>query len=594
MPNLKRVRFLSNLNSSYFDPTISSDTKGRSKSNEPGHHHIPVLYAPRDDAREFERLLLAFCALAIAQVTAGEPPPNGKIISGVNGHIRTVRSTDRFPKARQVVDEIARARNQEKPAPVLNRHCQVCDFEPRCRAIAVSREDLSLIGGMTEKERSKCREKGITNITQLSYGYRPRRRHHVKSTPTLGRLPVKHDHKLKALAIKKAQIHVIGSPDLSIEGTPVFLDVEGMPDCELYYLIGIRYSNQGVHIERSLWADRPEDEREIWQEFLIDSRGIENPRLVHYGAYEGRFLKIMRDRWKTSDADVAFVDLLFNRSVNLLAVIYGKIYFPTYSNSLKEIARWLGFEWTSPWASGGTAMLLRGCWELTHDDKLREDLIQYNIEDCRAAQFVADAILGICAGDGAGYSPKLKAVTASSLEVPFQRTFGKFPSAFPEFEAINAAAYWRPTEVKSLCPNRQEFYRRSVKRAEKHTKHVEVDKELTVTDVPERCTKCGDRKLWRCRQRSHLISDLKFTRRGIRRWNVRHHYTVFRCSKCKSEITNHSGRGSKYGPTLRAYIVYLIIELRLSKEKIREHLDTVFRLSILGARVHSIKRRIGA
>ena len=57
--------------------------------------------------------------------------------------------------------------------------------------------------------------------------------------------PVKHDHKLKALAIKKGQTHVVGSPSLSFEGTPVFMDVEGMPDRDFYYLIGLRYEMHG-------------------------------------------------------------------------------------------------------------------------------------------------------------------------------------------------------------------------------------------------------------------------------------------------------------------------------------------------------------
>jgi predicted RecB family nuclease len=34
--------------------------------------------------------------------------------------------------------------------------------------------------------------------------------------------------------------------------------------------------------------------------------------------------------------------------INLLSVIFGQIYFPTYSNGLKEIAGWLGFKWSDP------------------------------------------------------------------------------------------------------------------------------------------------------------------------------------------------------------------------------------------------------
>ena len=52
--------------------------------------------------------------------------------------------------------------------------------------------------------------------------------------------PPKNDFKLKALAIKKNQIHVIGAPSLKLEGIPTFLDVEGMPDRDFYYLIGLK------------------------------------------------------------------------------------------------------------------------------------------------------------------------------------------------------------------------------------------------------------------------------------------------------------------------------------------------------------------
>src|SRR5262249_25363467 len=130
-----------------------------------------------------------------------------------------------------------------------------CEFKSRCRSLAVEQDHLSLLAAMTTKERMKCEEKGISTITQLSYGYRPRRRRRIKPAALQGSQPVKHDHKLKAPAIKHARIHVVGSPLLSIEGTPVFMDVEGMSDRDFYYLIGLRHETQGMHIEQSFWAD---------------------------------------------------------------------------------------------------------------------------------------------------------------------------------------------------------------------------------------------------------------------------------------------------------------------------------------------------
>jgi hypothetical protein len=49
---------------------------------------------------------------------------------------------------------------------------------------------------------------------------------------------------------------------------------------------------------------------------------------------------------------------------------------------------------------------------------------------------------------------------------------------------------------------------------------------------------------------------------------------------------------SKYGQNLRAYIGYLLIEMRLSHGKIREHLATVFDLPIVTTTVNDIKEKI--
>ena len=66
----------------------------------------------------------------------------------------------------------------------------------------------------------------------------------------------------------------------------------------------------------------------MWQGCLRSLKEIHKPRLVHYGAYESGFLKLMRSRWKPADEDAAFVDQLIDTSINLVSSIYGKIYFP--------------------------------------------------------------------------------------------------------------------------------------------------------------------------------------------------------------------------------------------------------------------------
>ena len=559
----------------------------RAKSSEPRQHLVPILYSAWDKGDQSDDLLICLGALAIGLATGTKIPASGKIIYGEAHRSKSVRIADHLQKARQVVEAIASVCNAAEPPPlVLNKHCPTCDFQPRCRTLAVKRDSLSLLGAMTTKERTKCEEKGVTTVTQLSYGYRPRRRRGIKSTTPRHKSPVKNDHHLKALAIKKVQTHVVGCPSLSFEGTPVFMDVEGMPDRDFYYLIGLRYERHGTPVERTFWADGPENEGDIWRECLRVLKDIDNPRIVHYGAYESRFLKHMRKRSKPTAEDAEFVDRVVNGSLNLLASIYGRIYFPTFSNSLKDVARWLGFEWTWRHAMGGAAMLSRRCWELTSDDALRRELITYNVEDCRAAALVAEALDRICGNGGSDRATKFETVNVDSLKVGFHGTYGRFQSAVPEFEKISEAAHWDYQRAKVYVRTRRPS-RRSAEKTVRPVKKVIIEKEVNV-DKPDSCPACGAAKLHVAENMSHVVFDLKFTRRGVKRWTVRYRYRRYRCPACRAQMMNHRA-GSKYGPTLHSYVIYLLIEMRLSRQKISEHVTAVFNVPLLKAMVNDMK-----
>jgi predicted RecB family nuclease len=520
-------------------------------------------------------------ALALSQAT-GILADTGTLIYGDGHRRRTVRIGDHVTRARQVIDAIGATCRDRKPPPlVLNRHCAVCDFQSRCRGLAIERDDLSLLTAMTGKERAKCNAKGLFTITQLSYGYRPRRRKRTKpdaerSTKSTKRTaPVaRNDHKLKALAVKKSQIHVVGAPSLKFEGVPTFLDVEGMPDRDFYYLVGLRFECDGEQVERSFWADRLDGERVMWENCLRTLKAIGNAQIVSYGAYETRFLRKMRERYVLAPDDVEFVRRLIETSVNLLGSIYGKIYFPTFSNGLKEVGRYLGFEWSWPLGSGAAAPLLRRGWELGADDGLKRELIGYNMDDCRAAVTVADALVRICGGGTSG----LNEVGVGSLEVGFQRTYGKLDCVLPEFKKINNAAYWDYQRSK-VYARTDKTIRRTVQKSQQRSKNVAVEKEVTVGVIPETCPKCNAAELRMCREGSYVAYDLKFMRKGIKRWVVRYRYGRYRCSECRAEVSAYSGRAF-YGQILCAFVVYLMIELRLSNQKAAEHVSLLFDLPL--------------
>jgi predicted RecB family nuclease len=123
-----------------------------------------------------------------------------------------------------------------------------------------------------------------------------------------------------------ASVYVVGKPALTITGTPVYIDVEGMPDRDSHYLIGLRILGANSVVQRSLWPDGHVDEESIWREFLQIITNVDNPQLIYYGSYETIFLRHLKKRYgDTTEAGHSVVPGLMKSAQNILSVIYGSV-----------------------------------------------------------------------------------------------------------------------------------------------------------------------------------------------------------------------------------------------------------------------------
>ena len=347
---------------------------------------IPIRFIYRNKLTKDDKLLLAFDAFVLSEML-GRAVSLGKIIHGDDHAALKVKTSALAGEVRKRLGKItALLASPTPPDLVLNRHCAECEFQARCRKLAVEKDDLSLLAGMSAKERQKLRSKGIFTVTQLSYTFRPRRR-----PKRLRDKREKYHHALKALAIREQKIHIVGSPELKLEGTPVYLDVEGLPDRDFYYLIGVRIGHGDSAVQHSLWADTVADEGKIWREFLALLETVEQPVLIHYGSYEKTFLKEMKER-HGEPPEESTVAKSMQASVNLLLHNFAQIYFPGISNGLKDTAGTLGFKWGEAGASGLNAIAWRCQWEELRQVIFKERLIAYNAQDCEALGLVTNRI----------------------------------------------------------------------------------------------------------------------------------------------------------------------------------------------------------
>ena len=253
---------------------------------------VPIRFLFRNKLNRDDKLLLAFDARVLSEELSREVGL-GKIVHGENYSTQKVNTSALASDVRRLTDKIGTLLASPSPPDlILNRHCVECEFQNRCRQKAIEKDDLSLLSGMAEKERTDFNSKGIFTVTQLSHIFRPRRR-----PQGLRDKRERYHHSLKALAIREKKIHIVGNPEVKIEGTAVYMDVEGLPDRDFYYLIGIRIKAGDSVVEHSFWADGPSDEGSIWRELWSKLTEVENPVLIHYGSFETVFLKRMRQRY---------------------------------------------------------------------------------------------------------------------------------------------------------------------------------------------------------------------------------------------------------------------------------------------------------
>jgi predicted RecB family nuclease len=551
-----------------------------------GFHYQPMIFHEAEKATANLRMLLAFHGLILCGVQ-GKEPATGILFHGRGCHERKTKLTGVVAQARRLLQEIREARTEPPPRLVLNSHCQVCEFRPRCQADATIKDDLSLLRGMSEKEIKKYAKRGAFTVAQLSFTFRARR----------GRPPGQqkqvHQHALQALAIREKKVHILGTLELPTSPTRMYFDIEGDPDRGFDYLLGLIVVANDVEQRHSFWADSPADEPRILRQFLDLVGGHVDAWIFTYGSYEADFLR----RVGKAAGQEEEVGRVLARTFNVLSIIHQHVYFPVYSNGLKNIGAHLGFAWSEPEASGVQSVVWRRRWEETSSAGLKDKLITYNIEDCAALRKVTEFLYATCTGQpgvGGATSHDGHEVTRVGEAASRGRMHGWNEAIYsvPEFEFINDRAsfdYLRDRIcVRSGKPFKEDPTR---KRAKKWKKNRRVNREVEISSPS--CPSCGGTDLDRRQNRSlaRLAFDLRITRTGIRSCVTRYRTAWHHCDGCgKRFLPLEYLRLEEFCHSLKSWAMYEHVAHRTSLPSIADTLRECFNLPTSHAQVHAFKQ----
>jgi predicted RecB family nuclease len=551
---------------------------------------VPVLHHHGDKIGRQQRVLLALHGLVLARVQ-GLRPAVGLIARGPEAKLGAVRLDAKlYRHAEQILDEVKRLQaGGQPPRLTLNAHCQVCEFRERCRKQAKQADDISLLGSVGEKELRRYNRKGIFTLTQLSCTFRPRKRgKRVKRTT------YNHYAALQALAIREGKVHVYGTPDLPHKPVQVFLDVEGNLDGTFAYLLGVIVVAGSVQTRYSFWVDGVDQEVSAFDAFLDLLAGHKDFALFHYGSYERKLLKRMRKVVNRK----RLVDRVLANAVNVMTAVHTGVYFPTLSNGLKEIGRYLGCTWTGEDASGLQSLVWRTRWEQTKEQCWKDKLLTYNAEDCAALRKVAEFVQAV--GDAArrrGEGPDVTGVApavtwADEVVIPSsQREWCRAKFAVEDFNHVNRCAYFDYQREKIYLRTSRVVRRACLKhRKRRNRTRPPVNREIELRSNV--CPGCKRKRITRLYDELHskLAYDLKFTAGGIRRQVIRCTAARHRCEDCKLLfLPKRYKRLDKHQHGLKSWAMYQHVVHRISLQRLEATFEDCFGLRVNLQELHMMK-----
>jgi len=547
---------------------------------------VPIRYIPENKLSKKHKLIAAFDALVVSRAL-GEKIGSAIIIHGDIGSAFTVKAYALSNVIRKTVRQITTLMSaSSSPDLMLNRHCPTCEFHDLCRKKAAQKDELTLLNNLPAKEKARLNRKGIFTVSQLSYTFRPRRR-----SKRLAAKPEKYHHSLKALAIREKKIHIVGNPQLRFDGTPIYFDVEGLPDRNAYYLVGIRVEDNQNVLQQYYWADTIADEKSIWSAFLNLLSNIDRPVLIHYGSFETTFLKRMCDRYGGPPADSPAAIAIVS-SINILSVVFAQVYFPAYSNSLKEIAKYLGFEWTAPSSSGLQSIVWRHQWESSHSPAVHKKLIIYNAEDCEALSLVTHTLMRLLdpdIDDGSVSDLPSEIVHTDSLGKNLTSKWRIFKSPLEDFEYINGAAHWDYQRDRVFV--RTGVPKRNRRRSPRSSRCPSKPNRVVKAKAPISCPECGKRGRTKKRFVTKSVQDLVFGRDSIKRKMVLYQFQSYSCRSCGHVygLNEWYFHARKWGWNVVAYFIYHIICLSIPQLTMQHNLNRLFGFNLTRSTLNNFK-----
>lgn len=285
----------------------------------------------------------------------------------------------------------------------LSSKCKQCHWHTACTMELKSSDDLTLIPHLGRALRDAMVEtiSGVSEFAMCNPDA------FIKGRKTifkgLGPDRLRTFHFRARLLTDPEAVPVLTRPlSLPRSDVELFFDIEVDTMRDLTYLHGIIERRGGENATERFHAFFAEDEsREAERSAFAAAYALltsdRSATIWYYSKYERTLYRKLQARYPdVCSADD--IEKLFDRTraIDLYNdVITKATEWPTNDHSIKTLAKYLGFAWRDNNPSGAASIEWFDQWVKSRDPAVRQRILDYNEDDCRATRVLLDGVRGL-------------------------------------------------------------------------------------------------------------------------------------------------------------------------------------------------------
>lgn len=339
------------------------------------------------DLKDEQKFPLVFYSLILEKIQ-GVLPKEAYVINPQGGERGFLVDdfVDQFHVTRQEIERILAG---DKPAPFLKSSCRRTPWYSLCLEGAEGCNDVSLIYRLSQADQRRLYGLGIHTVSDLAAADGDDLRAKLEDW--------QYDKIVRfqnqARVLMSGEPMILSKSEFPEVATEIYFDIESDPIRDTDYLLGMlmRDTSTGAVRYERLLAEKPDDEKSVWNKFLDVLAGWDDFAIYHYAFYE----KMVFDRLTLRHgAPSALVQKFHEHAVDLHQKTVDSVVLPLYFYTLKDVAQFLGYAWSDPEAGGAESVAWYDQWLRTGDRAYLDRIIRYNEDDVRATMLLRDWLSG--------------------------------------------------------------------------------------------------------------------------------------------------------------------------------------------------------